>query len=87
MKILGISCFYHDSAATILIDNEIIAAVQEERFTREKHTPDFPSNSIRFCLEETGLKIEELDAVVFLTNRLLSLKDYFLLFTRYLQKD
>ena len=65
MKILGISCFYHDSAATILIDNEIIAAVQEERFTREKHTPDFPSNSIRFCLEETGLKIEELDAVVF----------------------
>ena len=65
MKILGISCFYHDSAATILIDNEIIAAAQEERFTREKHTPDFPSNSIRFCLEETGLKIEELDAVVF----------------------
>ena len=65
MKILGISCFYHDSAATIIVDNEIIAAVQEERFTREKHTPNFPSNSIRFCLEETGLKIEELDAVVF----------------------
>lgn len=65
MKILGISCYYHDSAATIIIDNEIIAAVQEERFTRLKHTPDFPSNSIKFCLEETGLKIEELDAVVF----------------------
>ena len=65
MKILGISCFYHDSAATILVDNEIIAAVQEERFTREKHTPKFPSNSIKYCLEETGLKIEELDAVVF----------------------
>jgi len=65
MKILGISCFYHDSAATIIIDNNIIAAVQEERFTREKHTPDFPSNSIKFCLEEAGLKIEELDAVVF----------------------
>ncbi len=65
MKILGISCYYHDSAATILIDNKIIAAVQEERFTREKHTPCFPSNSIQFCLEETGLKIEELDAVVF----------------------
>ena len=46
MKILGISCFYHDSAATILVDNEIIAAVQEQRFTRTKHTPDFPSNSI-----------------------------------------
>ena len=65
MKILGISCFYHDSAATILVDNEIVAAVQEERFTRTKHTPDFPSNSIKYCLEETGLKIEELDAVVF----------------------
>ena len=65
MKILGISCFYHDSAATIIIDNEIVAAVQEERFTRTKHTPDFPSNSIKYCLEETGLKIEELDAVVF----------------------
>lgn len=65
MKILGISCFYHDSAATIIVDNEILASVQEERFTRIKHTPDFPLNSIRFCLEETGLRIEELDAVVF----------------------
>lgn len=65
MKILGISCFYHDSAATIVVDNEIVAAVQEERFTREKHTPDFPSNSIKYCLEETGLKLEELDAIVF----------------------
>ncbi len=65
MKILGISCFYHDSAAAIVVDNEIIAAVQEERFSRIKHTPDFPTNSIKFCLEETGLKMEELDAVVF----------------------
>ena len=65
MKILGISCFYHDSAASIIIDNEIMVAVQEERFTRIKHTPDFPINSIKFCLEETGLKIEELNAVVF----------------------
>ena len=65
MRILGISCFYHDSAATIVVDNEIVAAVQEERFTRIKHTPDFPSNSIKYCLEESGLKIEELDAVVF----------------------
>ena len=65
MKILGISCFYHDSAATIIIDNEIMASVQEERFTRKKHTPDFPLNSIKYCLEETGLKIEELDAIVF----------------------
>lgn len=65
MKILGISCFYHDSAASIIIGGEIIASVQEERYTREKHTPKFPSNAIKFCLEETGLKLEELDAVVF----------------------
>ena len=65
MKILGVSCFYHDSAASIIVDNEIVAAVQEERFTRIKHTPNFPTNSVKFCLEETGLKIEELDAVVF----------------------
>ena len=65
MNILGISCYYHDSSASIIVDDEIIACVQEERFTREKHTPEFPTNSIKFCLEETGLKIGELDAVVF----------------------
>ena len=65
MKILGISCYYHDSAAAIIVDNQIIAAVQEERFTRVKHTPIFPSNSIKYCLEETGLEISELDAIVF----------------------
>ncbi len=65
MKILGVSCYYHDSAASILVDNIIVATVQEERFTREKHTPDFPINSIKYCLDETGLKIEELDAIVF----------------------
>jgi len=65
MKILGISCYYHDSSCSIIVDNKIIAAVQEERFTREKHTPKFPINSIKYCLEETGLKIEDLDAVVF----------------------
>ncbi len=65
MKILGISCYYHDSSASIIINNEIIACVQEERFTRVKHTPDFPINSIKYCLEETGLKINELDAIVF----------------------
>jgi carbamoyltransferase len=64
-KILGISAFYHDSAAVILIGEEIIAAAQEERFTREKHTADFPSKAIAYCLEEAGLRIDELDAVVF----------------------
>ena len=65
MKILGISCYYHDSAASIIVDDEIIAAVQEERFTRIKHTPLFPSNSIKYCLQEAGLSLKELDAVVF----------------------
>ena len=65
MKILGISCFYHDSAASIIINSQIVAAVQEERFTRKKHTPNFPINSIKYCLEETGFKIKELDAIVF----------------------
>lgn len=64
-KILGISAFYHDSAAALLIDGEIIAAAQEERFTRKKHTPDFPVNAIKYCLEEGGCSLDELDAVVF----------------------
>lgn len=70
-KILGISAFYHDSAAAITIDGKIIAAAQEERFTRDKHTPDFPVNAIKYCLEEAGLDIDELDAVVFYDKPLL----------------
>ncbi len=65
MKILGISCFYHDSAASIVLNSKIIACAQEERFTRIKHTPDFPINSIKYCLEETGLSLSELDGIVF----------------------
>ena len=64
-KILGISAFYHDAAAAIVVDGKIIAAAQEERFTRKKHTADFPSQAIRYCLNEAGLDISELDAVVF----------------------
>ncbi|MFV8281339.1 carbamoyltransferase, partial [Christiangramia marina] len=63
--ILGISSFYHDSAASIIVDNKILAAAQEERFTRIKHTPEFPKNSIIYCLEEAGLTLNELDAIVF----------------------
>jgi carbamoyltransferase len=70
-KILGISCFYHDSAAAISIDGRIVAAAQEERFTREKHTPDFPTNAVKYCLEYSGLTIDELDAVVFYDKPLL----------------
>jgi carbamoyltransferase len=70
-KILGISAFYHDSAAAVVQGGEIIAAAQEERFTRVKHTPDFPVNAIRYCLEEAGLEIDELDAAVFYDKPLL----------------
>ncbi len=70
-KILGISAFYHDSAAAITINGEIIAAAQEERFTREKQTADFPVQAIKYCLEETGLEIDELDAIVFYDKPLL----------------
>ena len=70
-KILGISAFYHDSAAAIIEGEEILAAAQEERFTRKKHSPDFPENAIKFCLEETGFSLDELDAVVFYDKPLL----------------
>lgn len=70
-KILGISAFYHDSAAALIIDGKIVAAVQEERFTRDKHTPDFPVHSIKYCLQEAGLEIDELDAIVFYDKPLL----------------
>lgn len=65
MKILGISAFYHDSAAALVIDGKIISAAQEERFTRIKHTADFPANAIKYCLVDAGLSIHDLDAVVF----------------------
>jgi carbamoyltransferase len=71
IKILGISAFYHDSAAVLFIDGEIVAAAQEERFTRKKHTEDFPTNAIKYCLEESGCTIDELDAVVFYDKPLL----------------
>ncbi|MDB5120083.1 MAG: Carbamoyltransferase [Sphingobacteriales bacterium] len=70
-KILGISAFYHDSAAAITVDGEVIAAAQEERFTRKKHTEDFPVQAVKYCLEEAGLTIDELDAVVFYDKPLL----------------
>ena len=65
MKILGISAFYHDSAAALIVDGEIVAAAQEERFTRKKHDSDFPGNAIKYCLDEEGLQLDGLDAVVF----------------------
>jgi len=65
MKILGISAFYHDSAAALLIDGEIIAAAQEERFTRKKHDPRFPKNAIEYCLKEGNTEISDIDCIAF----------------------
>ncbi len=64
-RILGISAYYHDSAAAIVVDGLVLAAAQEERFTRKKHDADFPLNAIKYCLAEVGLSIVDLDAVVF----------------------
>ena len=65
MYILGISAFYHDSAACLVKDGIIIAATQEERFTRKKHDHTFPSNAIQYCLKDTGIEGIDLDYVAF----------------------
>ncbi len=65
ISVLGISAFYHDSAAAIIVDGEIIAAAQEERFTRKKNDPNYPKNAINYVLKESGLKLSEVDHVVF----------------------
>jgi carbamoyltransferase len=69
--ILGVSAFYHDSAAALLVDGRIVAAAQEERFTRKKHDHGFPTNAIDFCLSEAGLKPGDLDYVGFYDKPLL----------------
>jgi len=63
--ILGISAFYHDSAATLVVDGEIVAAAQEERFTRKKHDSSYPINAIDYCLSEAGLSLEKIDYIAF----------------------
>ena len=65
MWILGISAFYHDSAAAVIEDGRIVGAAQEERFTRKKHDSRFPKSAIAYCLEEAGLPLSEFDHVVF----------------------
>ena len=69
--ILGISAFYHDSAAALVGDGEIVAAAQEERFTRKKHDERFPRHAIEYCLHEAGLRPEQLDYVGFYDKPLL----------------
>jgi len=81
MIVLGISCFYHDSAAAIIIDGKIKAAAEEERFTRKKHDRNFPHNSIKYCLDELKITLEEVDSIVFYDKPILKfdriLESYF----------
>jgi len=65
LHILGISAYYHDSAACLVRDGKIVAAAQEERFTRKKHDPAFPSRAVSFCLREGGLTSQDLHYVAF----------------------
>ena len=65
MNILGISCYYHDAAAALVVDGNLVAAAEEERFTRKKHDSSFPKHSIDFCLKFAGLTPGDLDYVVF----------------------
>src|SRR5215470_9360860 len=65
MRILGISAFYHDSAAALIADGRIIAAAQEERFTRKKHDASFPHHAVSYCLEAVGAKLADIDHVAF----------------------
>ena len=73
MYILGISCFFHDSAAALTKNGEIIAAAEEERFTRIKHDNNFPFQSISFCLTKAGINGEDLDHVIFYEKPLIKL--------------
>ena len=65
MRILGVSAYYHDAAACLLINGKIVAAAQEERFTRKKHDAGFPLHAIRYCLDMAGLRADDIDYVVF----------------------
>jgi len=65
VNILGISAFYHDSAACVIVDGQIIAAAQEERFTRKKHDAAFPKNAIEYCLNAAGKNLDQIEYVVF----------------------
>ena len=65
MLLLGISAFYHDSAAALLRDGVIVAAAQEERFTRKKHDAGFPTHAVRYCLQEAGVSLADVDNIVF----------------------
>lgn len=70
--VLGISCFYHDSAAALLKDGEIVAAVQEERFSRKKYDSRFPINAIRYCLKDQKVDLKDIEAIIYYEKPLLT---------------
>ena len=84
--ILGISCFYHDAAAALIKDGEIIAAAQEERFTRKKHDFNFPENAVKYCLEYAGIKTKDLSFVAFYDKPLLKFERILLTYLSYAPK-
>jgi carbamoyltransferase len=71
MNILGLSCYYHDSAAALLVDGKVIAASEEERFSRIKHDNGFPAHAVHFCLDKAELKTNDIDYVAFYEKPLL----------------
>lgn len=77
MYTLGISCYYHDAAACILSNGQIVAAAQEERFTRKKHDPSFPHNAIKYCLEEAKITLDLVDHIIFYDDPTLKFKRIF----------
>ena len=70
--ILGISCYYHDSAASLIKDGEIVAAIQEERFSRKKHDSRFPRNAILYCLKSQNITLSDIEEVVYYEKPLLT---------------
>ena len=85
--ILGISAFYHDSAATILVDGKIIAAAQEERFTRKKHDLSYPFNAIEFVLNYANIKLNDVDQVIFFEKPFLKFERLLETYVAFAPKD
>lgn len=87
MKILGISCFYHEAAACLVIDGKLVAASEEERFSRKKHDFGFPINAINFCLDNSNLKIEDIDYIVFYEKPFIKFERNLMLSLKYFPKS
>ena len=71
-RVIGISAYYHDSAAALIVNGEIISAVQEERFTRKKHDSNFPKNALKYCLENSHLTLQDIDHIIYYEKPLLT---------------